>query len=64
MVSVAELLERPLPKPGRSLLGYAGARVLEALLESLLALEFLGQGYTGNAAGKHSRRGRPCWERS
>ena len=46
------LLERPLPKPGRDLLGYASARTLEALLEALLALEFLERGYTRNAAGK------------
>ena len=45
-------LEEPLPKPRRDLLGYASARVLEALLESLLALEFLEAGYTRNAAGK------------
>ena len=45
-------LERPLPKPGRDLASYAAARALEALLEALLALEFLGRGYTRNAAGK------------
>ena len=48
----AELLEKPLPKPSRDMVGYASARTLEALLESLLALEFLGRGYTRNAAGK------------
>ena len=47
-----EGLEKPLPKPRRDLLGYASARALEALLEGLLALEFLGKGYTRNAAGK------------
>ncbi|WP_244403851.1 PaREP1 family protein [Pyrolobus fumarii] len=49
---IAELLERPLPAPRRDPVGYASARVLEALLESLLALEFLEKGYTRNAAGK------------
>ncbi len=33
-------------------MGYARARVLEALLEALLALRFLEEGYTRNAAGK------------
>ncbi len=45
-------LERPLPKPRRDPAGYAAARTLEALLESILALEFLDRGYTRNAAGK------------
>ncbi|WP_420917888.1 PaREP1 family protein [Pyrodictium abyssi] len=45
-------MERPLPKPERSLVGYASARVLEALLEALLALRFLGRGFTRSAAGK------------
>lgn len=49
---VVELLEKPLPRPKRDLVGYASARVLEALLESTLALEFLIRGYTRNAAGK------------
>ena len=52
MVSAAEQLEKPLPKPQRDLLGYASARILEALLEGLIALEFLDKGYTRNAAGK------------
>jgi len=52
VASTAELLEKPLPSPKKDLLGYAGARMLEALLESLLALEFLEKGYTRNAAGK------------
>ncbi len=34
------------------LVGYAAARVLEALLEGILALEFLERDYTRNAAGK------------
>ncbi len=45
-------LEKPLPRPDRDLLGYVSARALEALLEALLALEFLERGYTRNAAGK------------
>jgi len=49
---MAEKLEKPLPKPQRDPVGYAAARVLEALLESLLALRFLKEGYTRNAAGK------------
>ena len=48
----AEQLEKTLPKPSRDLLGYASARTLEALLEALLALEFLDKGYTRSAAGK------------
>ncbi|AEM39714.1 PaREP1 family protein [Pyrolobus fumarii 1A] len=46
------LLEEPLPKPRRDPAGYASARILEVLLEALLALRFLGEGYTRNAAGK------------
>ena len=49
---LVEKLEKPLPKPRRDPLGYAAARVLEALLEGILALEFLERGYTRNAAGK------------
>ena len=52
MVFIAVILDRPLPKPRRDLLGYAGGRVLEALLEAFLALSFLDMGYTRNAAGK------------
>ena len=48
----ARALEKPLPKPRRDLAGYASACTLEALLESILALEFLDKGYTRNAAGK------------
>ena len=48
----ASALEKPLPRPDRDLLGYVSARTLEALLEALLSLEFLGRGYTRNAAGK------------
>ena len=46
------LLDQPLPRPRRDLAGYASARALEALLEAVLALEFLDRGYTRNAAGK------------
>jgi len=45
-----EAIERPLPKP--SSVDYASARVLEALVEARLALEFLRRGLTRNAAGK------------
>ena len=41
-----------MPKPQRDPVGYASARALEALLEALLALRFLEEGYTRNAAGK------------
>ena len=51
-LAIAEPLEKPLPKPRQDLLGYASARVLEALLEALLALRFLEEGYSRNAAGK------------
>ena len=52
MAFTAEILDRPLPKPRRDLLGYASGRVLEVLLEAFLALSFLDIGYTRNAAGK------------
>jgi len=43
-------VERPLPKPSDE--GYIEARLLEALAEARLALEFLERGLTRNAAGK------------
>ena len=49
---LAKLLDKPLPRPRRSMSGYAAARVLEALLEALIALRFLEEGLTRNAAGK------------
>ncbi|MEM4763576.1 MAG: PaREP1 family protein [Pyrobaculum sp.] len=49
-VDVYESLEKPLPKP--SAVEYASARLLEALVEALLALEFLERGLVRNAAGK------------
>ncbi|CCC81017.1 PaREP1 family protein [Thermoproteus tenax] len=49
MVS-AEFLERPLPKPTDE--GYITARLLEALVEAGLALEFLRRGLVRDAAGK------------
>ena len=52
MFSDTSILDKPLPKPGRDKLGYASARVLEALVEGILSLEFLKHGYTRNAAGK------------
>ncbi len=45
-----EVLERPLPKLSDE--GYIEARLLEALGEARLALEFLERGLTRNAAGK------------
>jgi hypothetical protein len=45
-----ELMERPLPKPSDE--GYIEARLLEALVEARLALRFLEEGLTRNAAGK------------
>ena len=48
----ASALNKPLPKPRRDAASYVSARVLEALLEGLLALEFLERGFTRNAAGK------------
>ena len=47
---VVELVERPLPKPSSE--GYIEARLLEALAEARLALEFLERGLTRNAACK------------
>ena len=43
-------IERPLPKPSSA--DYASARILEALVEAKLALDFLRRGLTRNAAGK------------
>ena len=45
-----KLLEKPLPKPSTE--GYVSARLLEALVEGRLALEFLERGLVRNAAGK------------
>ena len=45
-----EALERPLPKPTTE--DYVNARLLEALVEGNLALEFLDRGLVRNAAGK------------
>jgi len=45
-----ELVERPLPKPSSE--GYIEARLLEALAEARLALEYLERGLTRNAACK------------
>jgi len=47
---VVELVERPLPKPSDE--GYVEARLLEALGEAKLALEYLERGLTRNAACK------------
>jgi hypothetical protein len=46
---VAELVEKPLPKPSDE--GYTEARLLEALGEAKLALEYLERGFTRDAAG-------------
>jgi len=47
---VEQAIERPLPKPSSA--DYASARVLEALVEAKLAIDFLERGLTRNAAGK------------
>ncbi len=47
---VVELVERPLPKPSDE--GYIEARLLETLGEARLALRFLEEGLTRNAACK------------
>jgi hypothetical protein len=46
---VVELVERPLPKPSSE--GYIEVRLLEALGEARLALEYLERGLTRDAAG-------------
>ncbi|MDT7882372.1 MAG: PaREP1 family protein [Thermoproteus sp.] len=46
---VVEVVERPLPRPSDE--GYVEARLLEALGEARLALEFLERGLTRDAAG-------------
>jgi len=48
--AIEQVIERPLPKPSSA--DYASARLLEALVEARLALEFLRRGLTRNAAGK------------
>jgi len=45
-----QVVERPLPKPTSA--DYASARLLEALVEAKLALDFLKRGLTRNAASK------------
>ena len=45
----AELVERPLPEPSEE--SYVEARLLEAVTEARLALRFLKEGLTRNAAG-------------
>jgi len=47
---VIELVEKPLPQPSSE--GYVEARLLEALGEARLALEYLERGLTRNAACK------------
>ncbi|MFB6491500.1 MAG: PaREP1 family protein, partial [Thermoproteus sp. AZ2] len=49
-MDLANILERPLPKPSDE--AYVEARLLEALVEARLALEFLSRGLVRNAAGK------------
>jgi ADP-ribose pyrophosphatase YjhB (NUDIX family) len=46
---VVEFVERPLSKPSSE--GYVEARLLEALGETKLALEYLERGFTRDAAG-------------
>jgi hypothetical protein len=46
---VVELVEKPLPKPSDE--GYIEARLLEALGEARLALEYLERGFIRDAAG-------------
>ena len=45
-----KIIEKPLPKPTSE--DYINARLLEALIEAKLALEFLNRGLVRNAAGK------------
>jgi hypothetical protein len=47
---VVEVLDRPLPRPVD--VSYVEARLLEALVETRLALRFLREGLVRNAAGK------------
>ena len=47
---VVEVLDKPLPKPSEE--SYVEARLLEALVEARLALRFLREGITRNAARK------------
>ena len=50
---VVEVLDKPLPKPSEE--SYVEARLLEALVETRLALRFLREGIARNAAGKAFR---------
>ena len=59
---VAELVEKLLLKPFDE--GYLEARLLEALGEGKLALEYLERGFTRNAAGMASTPGRRFWRLS
>jgi PaREP1 len=47
---VVEVLDKPLPKPSEE--SYVEARLLQALVETRLALRFLREGIARNAAGK------------
>jgi len=47
---VEQAIERPLPRPSSA--DYASARLLEALVEAKLIIDFLKRGLTRNAAGK------------
>ena len=47
---MVEVLDRPLPRPADA--SYVEARLLEALVETHLALRFLREGLVRNAAGK------------
>jgi ribosome-associated translation inhibitor RaiA len=47
---VVEVLDRPLPRPADA--SYVEARLLEALVETHLALRFLREGLVRNAAGR------------
>ena len=59
---VVELVERPLPKPSDE--GYIETRLLEALGEARLALEYLERGLTRDAAGMAFHAWRRFWRPS
>ena len=56
---VVELVEEPLPKPSDK--GYIEARLLEALGEAGLALEYLERALPETPRVRPSRRGRRFW---
>ncbi len=56
---VVEVLDRPLPRPADA--SYVEARLLEALVETHLALRFLHEGLVRTPLVRHFKLGRHFW---